>query len=78
MARRSGNRWFIAVMNGADATSLDLPLDFLGKGEWNAAELFEAKDKPDAWDRQSAKLTKTDHLKMQLSPRGGFVAYIVK
>jgi len=33
-ARRSGNQWFIAVMCGSDATSLDIQLEFLGQGRW--------------------------------------------
>jgi len=76
MARRSGNRWFIAAINGADATSLDLPLDFLGKGTWRAIELFDVEGKPDDWNRQNGTVSKTDRLKVQLSPRGGFVAYL--
>lgn len=55
--RRSGDQWFIAVMSGADATSLDIPLDFLGAGTWNSSQLREAKDKPDAWDRKDGNVT---------------------
>lgn len=35
-ARRSGAEWFLAVMNGnsQDDVTLDLPLDFLGNGEY--------------------------------------------
>jgi len=76
VARRSGNRWFIAAINGADALELDLPLSFLGKGSWQATELFDVPGKLDSWNRQSATLTKTGHLKLQLSPRGGFVGYL--
>jgi alpha-glucosidase len=75
-ARRSGDQWFIAVMNGADATSLDVPLDFLGSGTWKASQLRDTKDKPDAWDRQDGNITRTDHIKLDLSPRGGFVGWL--
>jgi len=75
-ARRSGDRWFIAVMNGADATSLDIPLDFLGAGTWKSSQLREANDKPDAWDRKDGSVTRADHIKVDLSPRGGFVGWI--
>jgi Glycosyl-hydrolase 97 C-terminal, oligomerisation len=54
-ARRSGKQWFIAVINGGDATTLDIPLNFLGAGSWEAIQLHGAKDKPDAWDRQQEK-----------------------
>ncbi len=73
MARRSGNRWFLAVINGADAKALDIPLDFLGEGAWNVTELRDVEGKPDAWDRRTGSASKTGHLTLQLSPRGGFV-----
>jgi len=77
MARRSGNRWFIAAINGGDTTMLDLPLGFLGKGAWKATELFDGS-KPDQWDRESANLSSSDHVKKELSPRGGLVLMLVK
>ena len=75
-ARRSGKQWFIAVINSADATTLDLPLDFLGSGSWNAVQLRDAKDRPDAWDRQDGKVTSKDHVELHLNPRGGFVGWL--
>jgi alpha-glucosidase len=65
-------------MNGADATSLDIPLDFLGAGTWSSSQLRETKDKPDAWDRKDGSITRADHIKVDLSPRGGFVGWIRK
>ncbi|MEO8595450.1 MAG: glycoside hydrolase family 97 C-terminal domain-containing protein [Candidatus Solibacter sp.] len=78
MARRSGDRWFIAAINGADAKALDLPLDFLGKGAWQATELFDVESRPDSWNRQNGTVTNADRLKVPLSPRGGFVGYFRK
>ncbi len=77
-ARRSGNEWFVAVINGGEATSLEIPLGFLGKGKWNAIRLYDSKDKPDAWDRQDTSITNGEHLQLNLSPRGGFVAWFRK
>lgn len=78
MARRSGSRWFLAVINGADATTLDIPLDFLGRGAWNATELHDVEGKPDAWNRRTGSASKTARLTLQLAPRGGFVGYFRK
>ena len=75
-ARRSGKQWFIAVMNGADATTLDIPLNFLGSGSWNVSQLRDSKDKPDAWDRQDGKLTPKDHIHLEIAARGGFVGWL--
>jgi alpha-glucosidase len=78
MARRSGSRWFVAVINGADAKSIDISLDFLGEGAWNAIELRDAEGKPDAWNRTTDKASKTTRVALQLAPRGGFVGYFTR
>jgi alpha-glucosidase len=75
-ARRSGRQWFIAVINGGNATTLDIPLSFLGAGSWQTIQLRDAKDKPDAWDRQDGKATRNDHIRIEIAPRGGFVGWI--
>lgn len=77
-ARRSGSQWFLAVMNGAETASLDLPLQFLGDGEWKASRLYDAQDSPDDLNRRDGAMKKTDHVKLNLSPRGGFVAWFRK
>ena len=77
-ARRKGNQWFIAVMNAGSASNLDLPLDFLGAGTWRSTQLFDVKGKPDAWDRQERAVTRADHIRLELAPRGGFVGWIRK
>lgn len=78
MARRSGSRWFLAVINGADAKALEIPLDFLGEGAWNATELRDVEGTPDAWNRTTGRASKTGRLTLQLAPRGGFVGYFSK
>lgn len=75
-ARRSGKQWFLAVINGAEATTLDIPLDFLGDGSWQEIQLRDTKDKPDAWDRRDGKATRNDHIRLEIAPRGGFVGWI--
>jgi alpha-glucosidase len=77
-ARRSGNEWFVAVMNGADATSIDISLSFLGSGTWKSSQLRDTKDKADAWDRKDGSVTRADHMTVDLPPRGGFVGWIRK
>ena len=77
-ARRKGDQWFVAVMNGGSATSLDLSLDFLGAGTWKSSQLFDVEDKDAAWDRRERDVTRTDHIRLDLAPRGGFVGWIRK
>jgi alpha-glucosidase len=78
MARRSGDQWFVGVMNGPADTTLDLPLNFLGPGTWKATRLADVPGKTDAWDRREDNATRTDQIKLTLSPRGGFVGWFRK
>ena len=75
-ARRSGDQWFVAVMNGAEAISVDIPLNFLGAGTWKSSQLRDTKDKADSWDRKDSNITRADHITLDLLPRGGFVGWI--
>lgn len=75
MARRSGEQWFVAVINGGEQTAMQISLEFLGKGKWQVSRLYDNKEKPDAWDRQESSTTRNDHLQLDMSPRGGFVGW---
>lgn len=75
-ARRSGKQWFIAVINGGEATTLDLPLSFLGTSTWQLTQLRDSSERPDTWNRQDGKAIRNDHIRLQLAARGGFVGWI--
>jgi alpha-glucosidase len=75
-ARRKGSEWFVAVMNGGDATRLTLSLDFIGSGRWQSSQLFDAKGRSDAWHREDIEVTRTGSIALDLAPRGGFVGWI--
>jgi alpha-glucosidase len=77
-ARRKGNDWFIAVMNGVKPGKLTIPLSFLKAGSYKASLV---KDDP----KDSASLTVTtgsysskDVMVVDLIPGGGFVAVFSK
>jgi alpha-glucosidase len=72
-ARRSGNNWFIGVMNGLDASSLDLPLGFLGRGKYSMTQLGDAADRDDAWQRDEKTVTRSDSVHLSLRRGGGCV-----
>jgi alpha-glucosidase len=72
-ARRSGRQWFIGVINGGEATTLDLPLDFLGRGKFQMIQLGDAPDRTDAWQREEKTVTRKDQVKLSLRPSGGAV-----
>lgn len=75
-ARRHGSEWFVAVMNAAESSEIDLPLTFLGKGHWNSIQLYDVADKLDAYARKDVPVTAQTSLHLKLAPRGGFVARI--
>ena len=72
-ARRSGKRWFIGVINGAETTALNLPLDFLGRGKFQMIQLGDAPDRTDGWQREEKGVTGKDRVKLSLKPSGGCV-----
>ncbi len=74
IARRSGDSWYLGAMTNWDARELELALDFLGAGEYEAL-LFA--DGPNA-DRTATSLdivrtrfTAADKLAVLLAPGGG-------
>jgi len=78
VARRSGARWYLAAMNGDAAASTQVPLKFLGAGQWT---LRSFADKPDASDYSAVVETRqtvdaATKLPLALCPAGGFVAVI--
>ena len=72
-ARRSGKTWFIGVINGGDATTLDFPLDFLKRGKYKMIQLGDAPDRDDAWQREEKTAQRSDHVHLSLRPGGGCV-----
>jgi alpha-glucosidase len=73
-ARRSGNRWFLAIMNGPKAGTLRVPASFLGDGEYRAILVRDREDDPAAVKLEDATVTKSDSLVVDLRAGGGFIA----
>lgn len=72
-ARRSGKTWFIGVINGLDVTTLDLPLNFLGRGQYKMIQLGDAPDRDDAWQRDEKSAKRGDFVHLALRRGGGCV-----
>jgi len=80
MARRSGQKWYLAAMNGDEAAHLPVSLSFLGKGKW---QFRSFADKPDGSDYQavvetSENVTAQSHAVLSLAPAGGFAGILTK
>jgi alpha-glucosidase len=79
VARRNGETWYLGAMTNWDARDLEIPLNFLGSGEYEA-QIFA--DGPDA-DRVATSLSITkkrlkgsDKLNLHLAPGGGLAVIL--
>lgn len=75
LARRKGKEWFVAVLNGGEPRSVDLPLDFLQRQTCGAITLRDAS-RADAYDRGQSAVSGRQSLKATMAPAGGFVAWL--
>ena len=74
-ARRKGNDWFLAVMNGTEPRKIKVPLSFLKLGQYKT--LIAADDPANASSIQvkQSTLSQADFLELDLISGGGFIAY---
>jgi alpha-glucosidase len=73
-ARRSGDVWFLAVLNGPSARTIQVPLSFLGRDELQARMIRDRKDDPASVQIENATVRRRDSLNIELSSGGGFIA----
>jgi alpha-glucosidase len=74
LARRKGDRWFLAVLNGPTARSLRLPATFLGPGRYSASIVRDSSDNPASVALDSAAVSRDDVINIELKAGGGFIA----
>ena len=72
--RRRGRRWFVAILNGPAARSVEVPLSFLGRGARQALLVRDEMEHPAAIRVETATMGRSDTLKVELRPGGGFIA----
>jgi alpha-glucosidase len=73
-ARRSGDTWFLAILNGTAPKTVNIPLPFLGEGEYRTLLVRDNKDDAAAVKIQNTTLKRTDSLAIILREGGGFIA----
>lgn len=71
-ARRTGDAWFVAVMCGPQPKTIQVPLSFLGDGQFKAA-LVRDGDSDVSVAVESGARTRSDTLTLNLRAGGGFV-----
>lgn len=77
-ARRRGDKWFLAIMNGAQARSIEVPLGFLGGGRYRALLVRDRQDEAAAVDIVRARLGRGDSLTIEMRGGGGFIGRFEK
>jgi len=72
-ARRKGNTWFLAVMNGTQPKNIQIPLSFL-KASAKCSNLSDDPDNTGALKNGSSVVKTTDVISLSLGTGGGYVA----
>ena len=73
-ARRKGNDWFLAVMNGTQPKKLKLPLTFLKQGKFNGVIAADDPASAASVRMQQSSFSGTDFIDLDLIAGGGFIA----
>lgn len=76
-ARRTGDTWFLAVMCGPKAQTIQMPLSFLGDGDYEALTVNDNKDGSTVVLGEGS-YKKSDSLEVKMIGGGGFVARFSK
>lgn len=77
-ARRSGKRWFLAVMNGATPKNIDIRLSFLGEGTFTASEVRDSDENPASVTLETGSYDKNGSIHLNLGEGGGFIAKFIR
>ena len=79
--RKKGKDWFVGAMTNSQTRSLELKLDFLGEGNFEA-EICEdginADRYPSDYLIRHLSLTKTDNIKIKMAPGGGWMMRLTR
>jgi alpha-glucosidase len=73
-ARRKGDTWFLALLNGPVARSVNIPLSFLSAREYKAMLVRDNMEDPAAVLIENSSVRNRDSIKIYMRPGGGFIA----
>lgn len=72
-ARRTGDTWFLAIMCGARAKTIRVPLSFLSDGRYNASLVRDNQENVAAVVLEDRTVRRGDTLTIKMTSGGGFV-----
>ena len=73
-ARRQANNWYLAIMNGPNARTVRVGLDFLGRRRYQAMLVKDQPNDPAAVRIERTSSTRRDVIGIEMRAGGGFVA----
>lgn len=76
-ARRKGEEWFLAVMNGRTPRKINVPLNFLN-GAYKALVAKDDEQNPASLQKIQARYGEKDSLEIDLGEGGGYIAWFSK
>jgi alpha-glucosidase len=79
IAKRSGDKWFVGVMNNSVRKSVEIKTDFLPAGDYNAETWADTKNsdkEPKELKRSTISIKTGNPMKITLAKNGGFVAVL--
>lgn len=77
VARRYGDNWYVGALNNEEARTVDIPLSFLAKGEFEASVWEDGASANDVVHKTS-KVTAADRLTLKMERGGGGAAILAK
>jgi alpha-glucosidase len=81
MAKRSGDQWFVGIMNNSIGKKLEVKLDFLPEGRYEMANWSDSKESdndPKLLLLEKRIIKSNESIKVAMAKNGGFVATFKK
>ncbi len=75
-ARRSGDTWFVGVLNGGKQKTINIDLSFLGQGSFRAVILSDRMNDRTAFERSERNVDSGTALDVRMRKGGGFAAML--
>jgi alpha-glucosidase len=77
-ARRKGDTWFVAALNGTTVREVKIKLSFLANGKYNANIACDDKNNQHTARKENLILSNNNYLILNLNASGGLVAQLSK
>lgn len=78
MARRSGDNWYLVILNGRKKKTVTVKLDFLKKGIWKSFTVKDVKNNQRKMSVVEGTIVGNSQLLIELNEEGGYVAKFSK